>query len=256
MAIKPSVVKGEKVATEQNGVKEVVATEKTAPKKPTGVADLKAQGEQIYASKSEEERSAMGSKSDTVEFISLITNPYFSVSRKEKDGKVVKGEETVGAIFKNVGTEPLTVKTFPNKTYNVMDADFEKMEDREIAPGEEFQMTSVEVAELMTRDEFGSRITGGGKIVSYTTQTPKDPTQMPTTKLRIKDGSVKEFSVSIADTSADGKTKTMKEEFQEKFGIFATRGTRRNSVGGRSKAPKVNPAGLAVQALFRQKMGQ
>lgn len=223
--------------------------------KPTGKLDLKAQGESILLSKSEEEQAKIGSKSHTLEFISLITNPYFPVSRREKSGEIVKGEETVGAILKNVGDEPIEVLTLPNKSYEVMDVDFEKASSRTIQPGEEFQVNSAEVAELLTRDEYGSRITGGGKVVTYTTQAPKDPTKLPTTKLRIKDGSVKDYSVSIAEVSEDGKTKVMKPEFEEKFGIFSTRGTRTRSVSGKKSRKRGNPAGFAVHALFQQKLG-
>jgi hypothetical protein len=229
-----------------------VAVEEKATK-PAGKVDLKQEGLSIYYSMSPEEVEKLGSKSGDLEFVKLITNPFFNVSRKLKDGSVIKGEETVGAILKNLGKEPITVKTIPNKSYEVMDADWDNVSERVVQPGEEFQLNSLEVAELLTRPEYGGRITGGGKEVIYTTQTPKDPTVIPTTKLRIKDGSVKDHSISIGYVGEDG-SKVVKPEFQEKFAIFATRGARKRAISGTSKKPKVNAAGLAVQALFKQKL--
>lgn len=241
------------IANKGKKVAEVAKEERTAVK-PTGKLNLAEQGKNILYAKSEEEMQQLGSKSDTLEFVALITNPWFPVTRREK-GEAVKGEETVGAIIKNIGKDAIQVATIPNKTYKVMDVDFEKAEYTELKPGEEAKLNSAEVAELLTRDEYGSLITGGGKEVSYTTQNPRNPADLPTTKLRIKDGSVKDHSVSIATVSEDGKTKTIKPEFEEKFNIFSTRGTRRRSVGSARK-PKANPAGVAVQQLFKKRLGK
>lgn len=246
--------RGQKTASESTEVKE------RAPL-ATGRTDLNEQGKNILNQKSEEEQALLGSKSANLEFVALITNPYYPVTRKV-NGKAVKGEETVGAIFRNVGEEPITVLTLPNKSYEVMDVDFEKVSQRTVAPGEEVQLNSAEVAELLTRDEYASVARGGTfpdgkeKVVTYTTQTPKDPSKLPTTKLRLNEGSVKDHAVSIADVSPDGKTKVLKDEFKEKFGIFSTRGTRSNSASGNSRKAQVNTAGLAVQALFKNKLGQ
>lgn len=226
---------------------------KPAGKREGGKIDLEEQGRSIYHSKSDEDKKILGSKSGDLEFVALITNPYYPVSRKQ-NGKLIKGEETVGAILKNVGEETITVATIPNKTYNVMDGDFENASTREVKPGEEFQVNSLEAGHLLTRDEYGSRITGGGKEITYSTQAPKDPEMLPTTKLLKKGGSIKDDSISIAETSEDGKTKTMKPDFEEKFSIFSTRANKRRSVAGTSSKPKVNPKGLAVQALFNQKL--
>ncbi|MEJ9158857.1 hypothetical protein P4K11_33265, partial [Bacillus cereus] len=103
---------------------------------------LQAQGESILAAKSEEEKANMGSRSKDIEFLNLVTNPWQPVSRK-KDGDVFKGEESVGAIFKNVGTEPITITEVPNKTYKVMDGDFDKVTERSVAPGETFVLNYI-----------------------------------------------------------------------------------------------------------------
>lgn len=236
------------------GVKE--AAERSAKPKG-GRVNLKEQGQAILAGLSEDEQKTLGSKSGNVEFLGLITNPYFTVTRtNRRTGETVKGEETVGALLKNVGEEPITVKTIPNKTFKVMDADFDNVSEREVKPGEEFQVNSIELGELISRYEYASKFTGGGKIVSYTAQSPKEEGTLPTTKLRIEGGSVKDYSVSIADTSEDGKTKVMKDDFKEKFEIFSTRSKGRRSVGGSKKKTNVNEAGLAVQALFNQKLGK
>ena len=98
------------------------------------------------------------------------------------------------------------------------------------------------------------RATGGDKVVSYSTQvSKKDPTGIPTTKLNLKGASIKDLSVSIADVDANG-TKTIKDEFKEKFEIFSTRGTRKRSASASGSKAKVNYAGLAVQAMFQAKI--
>ncbi|MGF2714966.1 hypothetical protein ACQUY5_22245 [Bacillus cereus] len=251
MAIKNVVEeKGTQVAVENKAVGELKSAE---AKRPQGSVNLQAQGESILATKSEEEKANIGAKSADVEFLNLVTNPWQQVSRK-KGGDVIKGEESVGAIFKNIGTEPITYTAIPNKTYKVMDADFDKVTEVTVQPNEQFVLNYIETAMFLTRDEFGCRVTGGDKVVSYSTQASKnDPTAIPTTKLNLKGSSIKDLSVSIADVAADG-TKTMKPEFEEKFGIFASRGTRKRSASASAGKAKVNFAGLAVQAMFQSKL--
>ncbi|PGF05101.1 hypothetical protein [Bacillus toyonensis] len=252
MAIKNVVEeKGTQVAVENKAVGELKPAE---TKRPQGAVNLQAQGESILAAKSEEEKANIGSNSKDIEFLNLVTNPWQPVSRK-KDGDVFKGEESVGAIFKNVGTEPITIMEVPNKTYKVMDGDFDKVTERSVAPGETFVLNYIETAMLLTRDEYGCRATGGDKVVSYSTQvSKKDPTGIPTTKLNLKGSSIKDLSISIADVDANGN-KTIKDEFKEKFEIFSTRGTRgKRSASASGNKAKVNYAGLAVQAMFQAKI--
>ncbi|MEC2463377.1 hypothetical protein P9X10_00500 [Bacillus cereus] len=254
MAIKNLVdEKGTKVGAENKAVSELKPAE-TSAKKPAGALNLQAQGESILSSKTQDEIEAFGSRSADIEFVNLVTNPWQTVTRT-RGGATSKGEESVGAIFKNVGTEPITYISVPNKSFRVMDADFDKATEVTVAPGETFILNYIEVGILLTQDEFASRVTGGDKEVSYSTQAPKDPTVLPTTKLKIKGQSIKDFSVSIADVEADG-SKKIKPQFEEKFGIFATRGTRKRSASASAGKPKVNVAGLAVQAIFKQKLGK
>lgn len=217
--------------------------------------DYREQGKQIYSKLSEEQRDILGSKSGDLEFIALITNPYRTVTRTV-NGKPINGEESVGAILKNVGKEDIVVNQIPNKSPKVMDADFENVSEVTVKPGEEFQVNWIEVAALLTRPEYGSKATGGGKQVSYSASSSK-AVGLPTTRLNIAGGSIKDHGVSIADTSkgADGKAvRTVKPEFAEKFGIFSQRGVRKTGVSGASAKRKTSAVGLAVQNLFQQKL--
>lgn len=202
-------------------------------------------GREILANMSEDEKAAMGSKSNAIAFVTALGDPRQKQDRVQGNA-TVPSWLVVGFRFKAV--EPVTIirKPFNNPPKDILDVDHSSMVTETIPAGQTFDLNLTETARLLAQHVYGGAATGGEKGVFLTykeSQTRKDP--LPVLAC-IGKGSVKEGMILIADKVGENEYK-VKPEFQ----AFAPLYTKKNAVKkGSSAAKEQTTARHEVSAAF------
>lgn len=218
------------------------AAPKAAPKAaPSGAgakvsaesAAFRAAGKELIANMTDDQRAAMGSKSNTIAFVAALGDP-----RQRQDR--VAGNTTlpsflvVGFRFKAV--EPLTYVKKPLKPQpkDILDVDYACTEEVTVPAGEMFDLNLIETARLLAQPVYGGSATGSEKGVFLTykeSKARKDP--LPVLSC-IGKGSVKEGMIPIGQQIGDKEWEVL-PEFQA---IFAPLYMKKSAVKKASGASK------------------
>lgn len=218
---------------------------------PAGKSSAKSEafrnaGKELIANMSEDQKAAMGSKSNTLAFVAALGDPRQRQDRVSGNATVTS-YLVVGFRFKAV--EPVTFmrKPFNAQPKDILDVDYACTETVTVQAGETFDLNLVETARLLAQPVYGGSATGSEKGVFLTykeSQTRKDP--LPVLSC-IGKGSVKEGMILISDKVGENEWK-VKPEFQP---IFQPLYTKKNAVKkGSANSKDQNSTRHEVAASF------
>lgn len=214
---------------------------------PKKISALKHLGLNRLSAMTEEEVALLGTNSEDIAFKNLLGNSWNQVSRMTK-GQSALGSESVGLILQNVSDHPIKYVEFAQKSKNVMDVDFSTPVIKEAQPGEEFNVNWAEAGYLITRPQYQGKFAGDPeKVISYAPVSPKNPGELPTTKFTLSSGSIAEHTVELAEGDKDDRV--VKEQYREKFGIFAEKRAKAPAAA-RATKKKENLAAIGAGEVF------
>lgn len=233
-----------------------VNTTDVAPKatgKSTGNNVLVNQGTAIIAGMDQAARDALGAKSGTLHFVTLLG------LKSKKAERVIAGRQSV-ETFKSVGItlvsdEPISVPVIDIKKDKTTGIDpATDITYRDVAAGEEFSLSYYEFMYLIIRDEYSGLCSRGDdpKGVYLAVKMPayiKGEAKLPTPTICFKDGSPKESMIAIDEQDADGKW-SIKPEYAEKFGDLLRRKSPTRAAGSKTKTPKPTVVAKALQKIL------
>lgn len=210
--------------------------------KSTANDELIAQGNAILAAMSDEERSNLASKSGTLHFVRLLG------LQSKKAERVIAGRQTI-TTFKPVGIvlvsdEPISVPVIDitkNKDTGIDPAT--DITYRDVAAGEEFDLSYYEFMYLIIRDEYAGFCSRGDdpRGCFFSAKTPaywRGEAKLPTpTICFVKEGSPKETMIAIDEQGPDCIW-YVKEPYAEKYGALLKRKTPVRKGGSSVQTPK------------------
>ena len=236
--------------------KDVNVTADVAPKTKgnnTANQELISLGTAEIASMDEAARANLASKSGTLHFVSLLG------LKSKKTERVISGRQSVES-FQSVGItlvsdEPISVPVIDiKKDKNTGIDPATDITYRDVAAGEEFNLSYYEFMYLIVRDEYGCLCEAGGdpqgcylavKMPAYA----RGEAKLPTPTICFKSGSPKENMIAIDEQDAEGKW-SIKPEYAEKFGDLLRRRTPTRSAGAKTKTPKPVVVAKALQKIL------
>lgn len=186
----------------------------TAKKGDSRNAEIKAKGEAIIKSLSEEEKAAQGQKSNTIKFVNTIGHAGIKVTRS-KGSESITSNKTIGYKLQNVGDAPIQVPVAPYKSSNVAEATLPPTY-RTVQPGETFVVNLVEAGILVSQPEYAGKFTGEGIEARFSPKAQKD-SMLPLVTFKVAGGSSKDNMELIGgDKDAEGNV-ILPEEFKGSF---------------------------------------
>lgn len=210
-------------------------------------------------------------RSADVALIANLGNPANkdTIGKPGEEGHDVKSR-IVGYRLKNVSEQPLSVVEFglgadanTNRLSHGADA-----AEKQVAPGEEFDVTTYEAAILLATPEINAEITGGEHPASGVYSTPSQNSGGIEEKsasrikfhLKLKEGSIRDLpyiDVITADWGLDektGKNKVTKKEVNkgfEKFAPLAESNRKRRASGTRTSTPAAPKRNMQAEEFLK-----
>lgn len=255
MALDKSKVKG--TATAPTAAGKAPSAQNASNKKADNETIIK-MGNELVSSMSEEQKAALGSKSNTLHFRHLLGLQSKKSTRKVSKTDVADCSTPVGIVF--VSDEPIEVPDIDIKYNQTTGVPAEAYKTRKVAAGEEFAVSYIELMFLLTRDEYAGNAEANGesdgvqfspKPANYFSGKQKLPT--PTLRAKAGTGSIKENMVDI-DEQVDGKWQVV-EKYREKFGpLLAKRAPQRG--GSKPRGSQTKFVAAAIQDILKKSMQQ
>lgn len=244
--------KATNVAPEE--IKEVAGGKEKAKGKggKSAASRLISTGEEIYATLSDEQKQALGSKSGSLHFKYLL-----GLSSKKSSRKV--GQETVECSLpvgvQLVTDEDIQVPVIDIKLDNETGIDpATQIEYRTVKAGEDFFLSYYEFMFLILRDEYAGMCEANGddngayfsaKANAFFDGLKK----LPTPTINLRKGSSKENMVDIDEKGPDGNF-VIKEPYTEKFTPLITKKRASRAGGKKASIPAPKMVSLALQKII------
>ena len=218
---------------------------------------LVAQGHQLRAKMSDEEKQLEGSKSDKIAFIGALGDPNKPQTRKQNK-KDIPSNLVVGYALKAL--EDVDVPRADIKSGFKSFMDVGPMSTEHVKAGETFYLNVFETGALISQTVYGGKFSGEGTVVTLGVkyaQNREEP--LPVLNMQGK-GSVKENMILIADmVGADAKknikgTPKIKEEFASKFSVLYEKrvgGKKGSSAGNKAAGETTKDIAMAFQAYIK-----
>lgn len=221
-------------------------------KKTKANEEILAQGSEILASMSEEQRNALGSKSGTLHFQNLLGLASKKSSRRVSANESVDCSTPVGIVLvsdediqvpviditkdKNTGIDPATDITY-----------------RTVKAGEQFEVSYYEFMYLIIRDEYAGVCEANGDATGayFSPKLPafwKGDAKLPTPTLNLKNGSVKASMIDIDEKGPNGWE--IKPQYAEKFGALLRKSRPQRASGTKSATPAPTVVAVALQKIL------
>lgn len=208
---------------------------------------------EVLATMSEEERSTIGSKSDTLVFKTLLGTNAQKSQRRVQGSERADCPKTVGALF--VSTEDIEIPEIDVTLNNKTGIEPDQVQWKSVKAGEEFQLSIYEVMYLITKPEYGgfASYEGNPRAVQFIAKTKaflENKAKLPTPTLTLEKGmgSIK-ASITEIDEKVGGVWK-VKDQYAEKFGPLyqPKRGTRT----AKPSIPSATASAFAVQKILSE----
>lgn len=210
--------------------------------------EILAKGSALIASMTDEQREALGSKSNTLHFQNLLGLQSKKADRVGKAREVIDSFKPVGVtLVSDIDIEVPVIDVLKDKNTGIDTAT--DIGSRSIKAGEPFDLTYYEFMFLIVRDEYSGFCDRDGDPhgVYFSPKMPafwRGEAKLPTPTINFtKDGSPKEHMLSIDVQNAEGKWSIM-PEYQDKFGALL-----RKAAPTRAAGTKKNTATPTVVAV-------
>lgn len=214
-----------------------------------------AQGNEILASMSEEQRAALGSKSHTLHFVRLLGLASKKSSRRVSATESKDCSTPVGiTLVSDEAIQVPVIDVLKNKDTGI---DYETdVTYREVAAGQEFDVTYYEFMYLILRDEYAGFCSNGedARGVYFSPKLPafwKGEAKLPTPTVNFKVGSVKASMIDIDEKGPNGWV--IKPQYAEKFGPLMKKSTPQRASGAKSTTPAPTVVAMALQKILFKK---
>lgn len=217
-------------------------------------------GSAVKAAMTEEEKNALGSRSDDITFICCLGDPTKPVKRVEGGNKDIPSFTVIGWKFR--ANADITVPVAPYKADSKQAMAVEAATTRAVKAGEEFNLNLAETAMLLSEPQYCGAVSGDGKkIVMNVTVTKNTKEPKPQLNSTEQNGSVKGNLICIADVKkgADGRiSDVVVKEGYEAFQSYFDRRKMTSPAGTKSGATraagnKQQDVALAFRNYFKNK---
>lgn len=220
-------------------------------KKTAANAEILAQGQEILASMSEDERNALGAKSGTLHFVQLLGLASKKSSRRVSATESKDCSTPVGIVlFSDEDIEVPVIDVTRNKDTGVEASD---IGSRKVKAGEHFDVTYMEFMYLILRDEYAGfcEANGDERGAYFSPKLPaywKGEAKLPTPTLNFKAGSVKSSILDIDEKGPNGWF--VKDQYVEKYGALLKKSTPQRAAGTKSTTPAPTVVAVALQKIL------
>jgi hypothetical protein len=230
-----------------------VAPTGTAPKgkKTAANEEILNQGQEILAAMSEEERNGLGAKAGSLHFVQLLGLASKKSSRRVSATESKDCSTPVGITL--VSDEAISVPVIDvakNKDTGIEQSDISY---RDVAAGEQFDVTYYEFMYLILRDEYAGfcEANGDERGAYFSPKLPafwKGEAKLPTPTVNFKSGSVKSTMLDIDEKGPNGWA--VKDQYAEKFGALLKKSTPQRAAGTKSTTPAPTVVAVALQKIL------
>ena len=221
-------------------------------KKTKANEDILAQGSEILASLSEEQREALGAKSGTLHFVQLLGLASKKSSRRVSATESKDCSTPVGiTLVSDEAIEVPVIDVLKDKNTGIDPAT--DISYRSVAAGEQFDVTYYEFMYLILRDEYAGFLEANGdeKGAYFSPKLPafwKGDAKLPTPTVNFKTGSVKSTMIDIDEKGPNGWV--VKPQYAEKFGALMKKSTPQRAAGNKSATPAPTIVAVALQKIL------
>lgn len=213
-----------------------------------------AQGTEILASMTEEQRSALGAKSGTLHFQHLLGLASKKSSRRVSATESQDCSTPVGISL--VSDEDIEVPVIDIKLDKNTGINPEDIGTRTVKAGEAFDVSYYEFMYLILRDEYAGFLEANGddKGAYFSPKLPayaKGDAKLPTPTINLKAGSVKSTMIDIDEKGPNGWV--IKDQYAEKFGDLLRKSKPQRAAGTKSSTPAPTVVAVALQKMLNLK---
>lgn len=209
--------------------------------------DFKAKGQAIRESEGYD-KAIESQKSGAIQFISCLGNPARTQKRTEA-GQNKDSCQVIGYKLKALEPIEVPVAKIIDKSKPMAHGEITY---KQVAAGEEFDVSLFELGALISKPEYAGKFTGGGDEVVLHITMSKGNDNEPLTVLKRKGSPLKDTMIKVATESVNAengkKTYSCLPEYEEKFGVYFVR--KSGPVGG-SKASKPQESAQDLAAAFQ-----